>query len=68
MIRQIHRPVFRLRACRIRTKKITAFPIARRPDGARHEATAAIWTHVTQQRVDTRSTECALITANARLQ
>ena len=51
---------------RVLAEIVVAFPVPRRPDGPRREATASIWAHVAQYCVDASGTECALVAADAR--
>lgn len=68
MGRLIDRLVYDLATSRILTKKIVAFPIARRPDRPGNKAAATVWADVAQNIIDTLGTERALVCANTRLE
>jgi hypothetical protein len=54
-------PVLDLGTRWVFTKVVIIFPVLRRPDGSVHKTTAAIWTHVTQDGIDTGCTERTFI-------
>ena len=65
---RINGSIFDFGAGRILAKVVVAVPILGWPDRSRHETTAAIWTNVIQDGVDTRTAERTFVTAYARLQ
>lgn len=67
MRRRIDRSMFHLRASRIVPEEVVAVPIRRRSDWPLDEPTAAVGTDITQNLLNARHTEGALIRADPRL-
>ena len=67
MRRLIHRPVLRLGARRVFSKKVVTIPIRRRSNRSGNKPAAAIWADIPQNAFDTGHAEGALIGTNTRL-
>ena len=64
---QIHRMVLHRGARRICPKEVVIVPIRRRSDRSGDEPAAAIWADISQNALDARDTEGALIRTDTRL-
>ncbi len=67
MRRGINRPVCDGYASRVLAKKVVAFPVLRRPDGAGHEAAATVGRDIAQHVLNAGGTERTFIGADARV-